>query len=148
MAVSASLATAPGVASADATDDYPIPNRILKTSCTAQQILSAARDVEPIYYQHHMIDYNNTSPEVRQAVRERINWFFSMDTLADASIRKENATNAFYEQLAAWNWPNWAKVFSKLRGWRRTPPTSARSTRRATCPPGSGNSCSCGAEVN
>ncbi|MCC9187159.1 DUF5078 domain-containing protein, partial [Mycolicibacterium mageritense] len=32
------LSAAPGVASADATDDYPIPNRILKTQCDAEQI--------------------------------------------------------------------------------------------------------------
>ena len=28
-------AVSPSVASADATDDYPIPNRMLKTTCTA-----------------------------------------------------------------------------------------------------------------
>ena len=46
VAVATSLATA-GIASADATDDYPIPNRILRTPCTAEQIMAAARDVEP-----------------------------------------------------------------------------------------------------
>ncbi len=34
----------PGVASADATDDYPIPNRIMKTTCTVDQYMAAARD--------------------------------------------------------------------------------------------------------
>ena len=43
-------AVSPSVSSADATDDYPIPNRMLKTTCTAEQIMAAARDVEPIYY--------------------------------------------------------------------------------------------------
>jgi len=33
-------------AAADATDDYPIPNRILKTTCTVDQYMAAARDVE------------------------------------------------------------------------------------------------------
>lgn len=40
----------PGVATADATDDYPIPNRILRTTCTAEQIMAAVRDVRPVYY--------------------------------------------------------------------------------------------------
>ena len=52
-------AVSPSAASADATDDYPIPNRMLKTTCTAEQIMAAARDVEPIYYERYMIDYNN-----------------------------------------------------------------------------------------
>ncbi|TPW95438.1 DUF5078 domain-containing protein, partial [Mycolicibacterium fortuitum] len=56
-AVAAGLAGA-GIASADATDDYPIPNRILRTPCTAEQIMAAARDVEPVYYERYMIDYN------------------------------------------------------------------------------------------
>lgn len=34
LALSSSLAAAPGNASADATDDYPIPNRMLRTTCT------------------------------------------------------------------------------------------------------------------
>ena len=29
---------------ADATDDYPIPNRILKTTCTVDQYMAAVRD--------------------------------------------------------------------------------------------------------
>jgi hypothetical protein len=40
------LLTATGVAAADATDDYPIPNRILRTSCTAEQIMAAARTTD------------------------------------------------------------------------------------------------------
>jgi len=34
LAVGASVVSVPGIASADASDDYPIPNRILKTTCT------------------------------------------------------------------------------------------------------------------
>ena len=34
----------PAVASADASDDYPIPNRILKTTCTVDQYMAAVRD--------------------------------------------------------------------------------------------------------
>ena len=39
----------PSVASADATDDYPIPNRMLKTTCTVDQYMAATRDTDPIY---------------------------------------------------------------------------------------------------
>ena len=45
----AAISLAP-VAAADATDDYPIPNPILKTTCTVDQYMAAVRDVEPIYY--------------------------------------------------------------------------------------------------
>jgi hypothetical protein len=109
------LAVAPGVASADATDDYPIPNRILRTPCTAEQILAAARDVEPVYYERYMIDYNNKSPEVHRAVQDRIHWFFSMDYKGRRQYAEDTVTNAFYEQLH-WNWPNWAKVFFNNKG--------------------------------
>jgi hypothetical protein len=109
------LAAAPGVASADATDDYPIPNRILKTPCTAEQIMAAARDVEPVYYERYMIDYNNKSPEVHQWVQDRIHWFFSMDYAGRRQYSEDTATNAFYEQLS-WNWPNWAKLFFNNKG--------------------------------
>ena len=49
----------PAVASADASDDYPIPNRILKTTCTVDQYMAAVRDTDPVYYERYMIDYNN-----------------------------------------------------------------------------------------
>jgi hypothetical protein len=115
-AVCASLAAVPaGAASADATDDYPIPNRILKTPCTAQQIMAAARDVAPIYYERYMIDYNNKSPEIQQATRDRINWFFAMDYAGRRMYSENIATNAFYEGLS-WQWPNWAKLFFNNKG--------------------------------
>ena len=45
-AVSMVAMTIPAVASADATDDYPIPNRILKTTCTVDQYMAATRDTD------------------------------------------------------------------------------------------------------
>ena len=115
VAAAAALTLAPAIASADATDDYPIPNRILKTSCTAEQIMAAARDVEPVYYERYMIDYNNKSPEVHRAVQDRIHWFFSMDYAGRRQYSENTATNACYEQLS-WNWPNWAKLFFNNKG--------------------------------
>ena len=109
------VVSVPGVASADATDDYPIPNRILKTTCTVDQYMAAVRDVEPVYYERYMIDYNNKSPDVQQWARDRIYWFFSMDYAGRRQYSEDTATNAFYETLA-WNWPNWAKLFFNNKG--------------------------------
>lgn len=39
----------PATAAADGTDDYPIPHRMIVTTCTAEQILAAARDYAPVY---------------------------------------------------------------------------------------------------
>ena len=69
IALGGNMAVVPGVAAADATDDYPVPNRMLKTSCTAEQIMAAARDADPVYYERYMIDYNNKSPDIHQAVK-------------------------------------------------------------------------------
>lgn len=114
-AAGAIVMSSSGLARADATDDYPIPNRILRTSCTAEQIMAAARDVAPIYYERYMIDYNNKSPELQQAVRDRIHWFFAMDYAGRRQYSEDTATNAFYEQLS-WQWPNWAKLFFNNKG--------------------------------
>ena len=119
-AVSAAVSTAvmlsaTGVAAADATDDYPIPNRILRTSCTAEQIMAAARDVVPIYYERYMTDYNNKSPELQQAAQDRMHWIFGMDYAGRRQYSEDTATNAFYEPLS-WQWPNWAKLFFNNKG--------------------------------
>ena len=104
-----------GVASADATDDYPIPNRMLKTQCTAEQIMAAARDVKPVYYERYMIDYNNKSADIHQAVQDRIHWFYSMDYAGRRAYSEEIATNIYGEPLA-FAWPNWAKLFFNNKG--------------------------------
>ena len=114
-ALGASLAAIPGIAAADATEDYPIPNRMLKTTCTAEQIMTAARDVEPVYYERYMIDYNNHSPAIQQATRDRIHWFYSMDYAGRMAYSNNIATNVFYEQLT-FAWPNWAKLFFNNKG--------------------------------
>jgi len=111
--LAALLTAAP--AGADATDDYPIPNRILRTSCTAEQIMAAVRDVRPVYYERYMIDYNNKGPDVQQAARDRIHWFFSMDYAGRRQYSESVATDIYYEQLA-FAWPNWAKLFFNNKG--------------------------------
>jgi hypothetical protein len=105
----------PGVASADATDDYPIPNRILKTTCTVDQYMAAVRDVEPVYYERYMIDYNNRPPDIEQGARDRIYWFFSLDYVGRRQYSEDTATNVYYEQMAT-RWGNWAKLFFNNKG--------------------------------
>jgi Domain of unknown function (DUF5078) len=39
---------------------------MIVTTCTAEQILSAARDFTPIYYERYIIDKHNKSPQVQQ----------------------------------------------------------------------------------
>ncbi|MGB0972664.1 MAG: DUF5078 domain-containing protein [Mycobacterium sp.] len=107
--------TLPATAAADATDDYPIPNRMLKTTCTAEQIMAAARDVRPVYYERYMIDYNNKTPDIHQAVQDRIHWFYSMDYADRRAYSEEIATNIYGEPLV-FRWPNWAKLFFNNKG--------------------------------
>jgi hypothetical protein len=111
----AALVATPGIAAADATDEYPIPSNMLKTTCTVDQYMAAVRDTNPVYYERYMIDYNNKSPDVQRWTRDRITWFFSMDYAGRRQYSEDTATNAFYEQLA-WNWPNWAKLFFNNKG--------------------------------
>lgn len=112
-AIAATALAAP--AAADATDDYPIPNRILKSTCTVDQYMAAARDVEPIYYQRYMIDYDNRPPDIQQGARDRIYWFFSLDYAGRRQYSEDTATNVYYEQMAT-HWGNWAKLFFNNKG--------------------------------
>src|SRR5690606_3970593 len=76
--VAGGAAVAPGVAAADSAEDYPIPRRMIHTTCDAEQILAAVRDTRPVYYERYMIDYNNKPADVQQGARDRIHWFYSL----------------------------------------------------------------------
>lgn len=115
LAVGAALTAAPGLAAADATDDYPIPNRILNTTCTVDQYMAAARDTSPIYYERYMIDYNNRPADIQTMARDRIYWFFSLDYAGRRQYSENTATNVYYEQVAT-RWGNWAKLFFNNKG--------------------------------
>ena len=114
-AVSVAGMVIPAVASADASDDYPIPNRILKTTCTVDQYMAAVRDVEPVYYERYMTDYKNRPPDIEQGARDRIYWFFSLDYAGRRQYSEDTATNVYYEQMAT-HWGNWAKLFFNNKG--------------------------------
>lgn len=114
-ALVASLTLASGTAAADATDDYPIPSRIIKTTCTVDQYMAAARDTSPIYYERYMIDYNNRPVDIEDAARDRIYWFFSLDAAGRRQYSEDTATDIYYEQMAT-HWGNWAKLFFNNKG--------------------------------
>jgi Domain of unknown function (DUF5078) len=103
-----------GTAAADATDDYPIPRKIINTTCTAEQILAAARDYEPIYYERYIIDKHNKSPAVQQAAIDNAHYFFSLSPADRRAYSEQMATN-FADPMTA-SWPNWAKVFFNNKG--------------------------------
>ena len=104
----------PVIAVADSTDDYPIPNRMIVTTCTAEQILAAARDFTPIYYERYMIDKHNKSPQVQQAAIDSARYFYSL-TPADRRTYSEQMVTNFADPMTA-AWPNWAKIFFNNKG--------------------------------
>jgi len=114
-AVGMATAVLPATASADATDDYPIPHRMIITTCTAEQIMAAARDVKPIYYTRYMIDYNNKPADVQQAARDYVHWFYSQTPEARRAWSEEMATNIYSDPLV-FRWPNHAKLFFNNKG--------------------------------
>ena len=116
-AVAAALAAAalmPATASADATDDFPIPRRVIATDCSAEQMLAASRDLSPIYYERYMIDMHNKPAQVQQATIDKMHWFFSLDSGQRRAYSEELATN-FADPLTV-SWPNHAKIFFNNKG--------------------------------
>jgi Domain of unknown function (DUF5078) len=101
-------------AAADGTDDYPIPHRMIVTTCTAEQILAAARDYEPIYYERYMIDKHNKPPEVQQAAIDSAHYFYSLSPEDRRAYSEQMVTNFADPMTAAW--PNWAKIFFNNKG--------------------------------
>jgi hypothetical protein len=104
-----------GSAAADATDDYPIPHRLIITNCDAEQYLAAARDTSPVYFERYMIDRGNRPADIQQMAEDRIHWFFSLDAAGRRQYSEDTATNVYYEQVAT-HWGNWAKVFFNNKG--------------------------------
>lgn len=113
--VAAVAALTPATASADATDDYPIPHRMIITTCTAEQIMAAARDVEPVYYERYMIDYNNKPADVQQGAQDYIHGFFAKTPEERRAWSEELATNIYADPLV-FRWPNHAKLFFNNKG--------------------------------
>ena len=104
----------PATATADATDDYPIPHRMIVTTCTAEQILAAARDFEPIYYERYIIDKHNKSAEVQRAAVDNAHYFYSLSPEDRGAYSEQMVTN-FADPMTA-SWPNWPKIFFNNKG--------------------------------
>ncbi|BAV42346.1 DUF5078 domain-containing protein [Mycobacterium ulcerans] len=112
LAIGIAAAVFPKTAAADSTDDFPLPRRIIATSCDAEQVLAATRDTSPVYYQRYMIDYNN-HPEFQQATQDKAHWFFSLSP-ADRRDYSEH----FYDSIDPlwWGWRNHMKIFFNNKG--------------------------------
>jgi hypothetical protein len=108
-------AALPATAAADSTDDFPIPRRIIRTECNAEQILAASRDLSPVYYERYMLDYNNHKPETQQATIDKMHWFFSLSPEERRAYSEDMATNYPPEPLTS-AWPNHAKIFFNNKG--------------------------------
>ena len=102
-------------ASADATDDFPIPHRMIITTCDTEQYMAAARDTSPVYFERYMIDRSNRPADVQQQAFDRIHWFFSLDPVGRRQYSEDTATNVYYENVAT-HWGNWAKLFFNNKG--------------------------------
>jgi hypothetical protein len=102
-----------GCSENDSTDDFPIPRRMISTTCDAEQLLAAARDYSPVYYQRYMIDFNN-HPNVNQDVIKKVHWFYGLS----AADRRAYSANFYAPQIAELNlaWPNHMKIFFNNKG--------------------------------
>ena len=114
-ALGVALTSLAAPAAADATDDYPIPHRIIITTCDTEQYMAAARDTSPVYFERYMIDKSNRPADVQQQAEDRIHWFFSLDAVARRQYSEDTATNVYYENVAT-HWGNWAKLFFNNKG--------------------------------
>ena len=115
---------------ADATDDYPIPNRIIVTTCPAEQILSAARDFTPIYYERYIIDKHNKPPQVQQAAIDNAHYFFSLSPQDRRAYSEQMATN-FADPMPR-RGPIGRRSSSTTRALPLRKLTTARTTRSMT----------------
>ncbi len=107
-----------GPASADATDDFPIPHRMIITTCDTEQYMAAARDTSPVYFERYMIDRSNRPADVQQQAFDRIHWFFSLDPVARRQYSEDTATNVYYENVAT-HWGQLGQALLQQQGRRR-----------------------------
>jgi Domain of unknown function (DUF5078) len=114
VALGIAAAAFPGRAAADAGDDYPIPHRMIITTCTAEQILAAARDYEPIYYARYIIDKHNKPQAVQDAAIDNAHYFYSLSPDDRRAYSEQMVTNFADPMTLAW--PNWAKIFFNNKG--------------------------------
>jgi hypothetical protein len=101
----------PKAAVADSTDDFPVPRRMIATTCDAEQYLAAARDTSPVYYQRYMIDFNNHA-NLQPAVINKAHWFFSISP----AERRDYSDNFYNGDPLTFAWVNHMKIFFNNKG--------------------------------
>lgn len=114
LALAAAATAFPRVAAADSTEDYPIPRRIINTTCTPEQLLAAARDYAPVYYERYMNDYRNHA-NFHQAVQDKAHWFFSLSP----AERRQYSDHLYEGDVAdpmTKAWVNNFKIFFNNKG--------------------------------
>lgn len=121
LALGFAVTALPGTARADSTEDFPVPRRMIATTCTAEQLLAAARDYAPVYYDRYMRDYNN-HPNLQQDVQDKAHWFFSQ-----SPAERRSYSDHLYEPGTGFNltgtgdnltlaWVNNFKIFFNNKG--------------------------------
>jgi Domain of unknown function (DUF5078) len=111
LALATAAVTFPKTASADSTEDFPVPRRMIATTCDAEQYLAAARDTSPVYYQRYMIDYNNHA-NLQPAVINKVHWFFSLSPEG----RRDYSENFYNGDPLTFAWVNHMKIFFNNKG--------------------------------
>lgn len=104
-------ATFPQSAAADSTEDFPIPRRMIATTCDAEQYLAAVRDTSPVYYQRYMIDFNNHA-NLQQATINKAHWFFSLSP----AERRDYSEHFYNGDPLTFAWVNHMKIFFNNKG--------------------------------
>ncbi len=111
LALGIAAAVFPSTAAADSTEDFPVPRRMINTTCDAEQYLAAVRDTSPVYYQRYMIDFNNHQP-YQQATIDKAHWFFSMSP----QERRDYSENFYNGDPLTHAWVNHMKIFFNNKG--------------------------------
>jgi hypothetical protein len=99
------------VAKADSTEDFPIPRRMIATTCDAEQYLAAVRDTSPVYYERYMIDFNNHA-NLQEATINKAHWFFSLSP----AERRDYSENFYNGDPLTFAWVNHMKIFFNNKG--------------------------------
>jgi len=101
----------PKTASADSTEDFPVPRRQIATTCDAEQYLAAVRDTSPVYYERYMIDFNN-HPNLQQATIDKAHWFYSLSP----AQRRDYSEHFYNGDPLTFAWVNNMKIFFNNKG--------------------------------
>jgi hypothetical protein len=103
--------TFPKAAVADSSEDFPVPRRMIQTTCDAEQYLAAVRDTSPVYYERYMRDFDNHA-NLQEATINKAHWFFSLSP----AERRDYSENFYNGDPLTWAWVNNMKIFFNNKG--------------------------------